>query len=188
VGNASVTVTLTGLVTGDVRANNATGIYVVTSQDPDLQELEPCASGTVGDRVTFTSFSVSLSDRLAGKTSAAATFVFVPTAGGALSPGGTVTIRYPEFFFLPSPAPSILLQGATANLTSHNQSSVVLTVQNGIVPSSASTTMTLTGFTMGNAAADVPDSISIITSQVSLLVILRFLSFSLRLASFCLIS
>jgi hypothetical protein len=165
--NVSVTVTLTGLVTGDVRADNATGIFVVTSRDPDFDPTETCASGSIGDRVLFTSFRVLLSDRLAAKTSAAATFVFVPSAGGAISPGGTITIFYPDHFFMPLPSPSPFLSGgATANLTSQNQSSVVLAVYNGTLAASTPVTITLTGFTMGNASADARDSVSIITSQV----------------------
>ncbi len=80
-----------------------------------------------------------------------------------------MTIRYPDFFFSPLASPSVILQGATANLTSHNQNSVVLTVFSGVVPASSSAAITLTGFTMGNATADVADSISIITSQVAII-------------------
>jgi hypothetical protein len=43
---------------------------------------------------------------------------------------------------------------------------VVLTVQSGIVAAATAVTVTLAGFTMGTATADVLNSIEIITSQV----------------------
>jgi hypothetical protein len=154
-------------MTGEARANNLTGISVITSGDPDVSSLDTLASGAIGDRVTFTSFVVSLFDRLAGKTNAAATFSFTPSAGGQVSQGGTIAIAYPSRFFLSSPSPAVSLSGgATAAVTSHTDNKVVLTVQSGIVAAATAVTVTLAGFTMGTATADVLNSIEIITSQV----------------------
>jgi hypothetical protein len=117
--------------------------------------------------VSFTSFTIPLSDRLAGKQNASATFVFVPTVGGALDPEDSITIRYPASFFLASPSPSVFISGAVAaNVTLHSESFVLLTVNSSGIAALTSSAITLIGLTMGDATADVANSVSIITSKV----------------------
>jgi hypothetical protein len=60
----------------------------------------------------------------------------------------------------------LMSAGVAANVTAHGESFIVLMVQSGVLAASASATITLTGLTMGDATADVVDSVSIITSKV----------------------
>jgi hypothetical protein len=61
----------------------------------------------IGDRVSLTSFAVSLPDRVAGKGGSTATLVFAPSVGGEISVGGNITLSYPTAFFQLEPTPSL---------------------------------------------------------------------------------
>jgi hypothetical protein len=141
-------------------------VSVITSQDVNTVGATAFASGPIGDVVTLISFSVSLSDRVAGKNGSSATVVFAPSVGGDVSIGYNITLNYPANFFLQQPAPSASLSdGSSAIVTSHSDSAVVLTVTSGKIIASTAVTVILSGFTMGPVAADTPNSISVITTN-----------------------
>jgi hypothetical protein len=108
-------------------------------------------SGVIGGSVTIVSFAVSGVDRVAGKAGAAATFTFTPTAGGALSVGGRITLNYPSGFFSATPTPFIFISGNVNGSCTSTASQIVITTSSGSLVASASVTVTLTGITMGSA-------------------------------------
>ncbi len=166
--SAALTVTLQGLTMGSVTSSVPNSISVTTSHDASTVGVVTFGSGPIGDRVAFTSFSVSLSDRVAGKSGCAATFVFVPSVGGDIPVGGTVTLNYPASFFLVESSPSASVSGGNnVSLTSHTESAIVLTVQSGMLAAATTVTITLSGLKMGSVTADVPSSVSVISSSDS---------------------
>jgi hypothetical protein len=57
-------------------------ISVTTSHDANDVGVATLDSGPIGDRVSLTSFAVSLPDRVAGKGGSTATLVFAPSVAG----------------------------------------------------------------------------------------------------------
>jgi len=148
----AVTVTLTGFTLG----NGTIGgdITVQTSADP-LASL-PQSSGIIWNQgqSVLTFFTVALSDRVAGRTAAVATFSFTPTLGGALAADSLITLSYPAGFFASgtitaqSSAPGVILTVAPPGA-----SYVKMTVTGGTLAAATAVTVTLTGFTMGSPTA-----------------------------------
>jgi hypothetical protein len=96
---------------------------------------------------------ISESDRKAGRTGVPVTLTFTPTDLGQIPSGGTITLKYPEAFFLPSVTPfaavgasNIRDLGATCSATA--ATFVVITTYGAAIPASSAFTMTLSGFTM----------------------------------------
>jgi hypothetical protein len=163
-----LTVTLQGMTMGSVTPSVPSSISVTTSHDAGTVGVATFGSGPIGDRVVFTSFAVSLSDRVAGKSGSTATVVFAPSVGGDVPVGGTVTLSYPASFFLIDSSPSAPASGGSAlNVTTHSSSFLVLTVQSGVLAAATAVTITLAGLKMGSITADVPSSVSVITSSDS---------------------
>jgi hypothetical protein len=146
----AVTVTLAGFTMGNRTAGG--DVTVQTSADP-FASL-PQASGIISSQSLLSSFTIAASDRVAGKTMAAATLVFTPTAGGALAANGLITLNYPAGFFASgtitaqSSAPGVNLAAAPPGA-----SSVLVTVTGGTLAAATAVTVTLAGFTMGNRTA-----------------------------------
>jgi hypothetical protein len=111
-------------------------------------------------------FGIAAGDRVAGKTGAAATFTFTPTAGGALATGSTITLNYPSGFFAISAIPTAKVSTAGATLTpaQPGNTSIVLKV-GGSAPlaAGAAVTVTLVGCAMGPARA-ASDSVTVQTN------------------------
>ena len=151
---------------GSGTASVPSSISVTTSHDAGTVGVTAFGSGPIGDRVVLTSFAVSLSDRVAGKSGSAATVVFAPSVGGDVAAGGTVTLSYPASFFLVESSPSASASGGSAlNVTAHDSSFLVLTVQSGTLAAATAVTITLAGLKMGGVVADVPSSVSVVTSS-----------------------
>jgi len=147
VGTA-VTVTLTGLTMGASTAGNSIGITILTSADTTASV--GVASGTIGGRVTNPSFTIASVDRVAGKSSAAATFAFTSTAGGALAPNGKITLIYPSNFFATSTTPTVAMSGGiTGTAAAPTSNYIIITTATATLGSSAAVTVTLLGLTMG---------------------------------------
>ncbi len=164
----ALTVTLQGLTMGSGTPSVPSSISVTTSHDAGSAGVATFDSGPIGDRVVFTSFAVSLSDRVAGKSGSAATVVFAPSVGGNVPVGGTVTLSYPASFFLIEATPSASASGGSAlNVTTHASSFLVLSVQSGVLAAATAVTITLAGLKMGSITADVPSSVSVVTSSDS---------------------
>jgi hypothetical protein len=104
----------------------------------------------IGGAVTFVSFSVGASDRVAGKAGVAATFTFTPTAGGA-GPAA-VTLSYPSGFFAATATPNATLStsGATLAPGAPGNTSIVMTVGGAALAASTAVTVTLVGLTISN--------------------------------------
>ncbi len=164
--SAALTVTLRGMKMGRAMSSVLNSISVKTSHDANDVGVAALHSGPIGDRVSLTSFAVSLPDRVAGKGGSTATLVFAPSVGGEISVGGNITLSYPAAFFQLEPTPSVSVSGISSlTVTSHGESSVVLTVQSGVIASLTSVTITLAGFKMGNATAANYSGISVITTN-----------------------
>ncbi|NBU65652.1 MAG: hypothetical protein EBS29_14290, partial [Chloroflexia bacterium] len=95
---------------GAATAGNSTGITIATSADPTASS--GASSGVIGGQVTNTSFEIAASDRVAGKTPAAATVSFTTSAGGALATGSTITLTYPWGFFAGTGTPGVSISGS----------------------------------------------------------------------------
>jgi hypothetical protein len=126
---------------------------------------------SVTGQTTLNSFTMSQQDRVAGKTVAAATFTFTPSAGGALGVAGMITMNYPSGFFVSGTTLiSAVAQHATFNSVTPGQTSITLTVTTGVIAASSPITVTLSGFTMGTATAGgnvtVQTSVDVIKSGV----------------------
>jgi len=147
VGTA-ITVTLSGLTIGDVTAGNSNGITILTSADTTASV--GVASGAIGGRVTNPSFTIASVDRVAGKSSAAATFAFTSTAGGEIAPNGKITLIYPSNFFATSPTPTVAMSGSiTGTAAAPTLNFIIITTAAATLGSSTSVTVTLLGLTMG---------------------------------------
>jgi hypothetical protein len=165
--STAVTVTVTGRTMGSATAGGS--IFIATSADQTASA--GVSSGVIGGQPTLPSFTIATGDRVAGKASAAATFSFTTTAGGALATSSTITLNYPTGFFVSGTNPiSAAAQGATFNAATSGDSSIALTVATGVVAASSPITVTLTGFTMGAATAGgsvtVQTSVDVIESGV----------------------
>jgi len=80
--------------------------------------------------VTSPSFEIALSDRVAGKSSAAATFSFTTTAGGALAIGSTITLTYPSGFFSGTGSPAATINGVSGGaVATPTSTQIVVTAQ-----------------------------------------------------------
>ena len=92
---------------GATTAGSSTGIQIQTldAEGADYNPSVGVGSGSIGDKVAGVSFTMDPADRLAGKTGCTAYLQFTPSAGGALSAGGTgatITLMYPASFFASS--------------------------------------------------------------------------------------
>jgi hypothetical protein len=128
--------------------------------------IKKISSGHIGDRVAFRSFSITIMDRQSNKTNSTAVFVFAPSAGGSLPVSGTITLNHPANFFADSFVPDVWTNGsASIGCTLQTSTSIILTVQDGVVHASTDLTVTLKGLTMGSATSSVRDSMSVTTSH-----------------------
>jgi len=148
--STAVNLVLEGIVIGTASAGG--NITVQTSADP-LASL-PQASGVLGGRPLLSSFSIALSDRVAGRTAAVATFSFTPTVGGALATNGSITLNYPAGFFASGLITAQLsAPGVSLTVAPPGASSVTMTVTGGTFAAATAVTVTLAGFTMGSPTA-----------------------------------
>jgi hypothetical protein len=144
----AVTITLAGFILG-LRTFGGS-INVQTSADPLVSFA--LSSGEIFGTPVLSSFSMAAADRVAGKTSAAATFSFSQSLGAPLFPGGTITLSYPQGFFASGTITAqVSAAGVTLVAASPGASSIVMTVSGSYAISAAnSVTVTVAGFTMGN--------------------------------------
>jgi hypothetical protein len=162
--STAMTMIVTGLTMGAATAGNSTGIIISTSVDQTASF--GVSSGVIGGQVTNTSFAIAASDRVAGKTGAAATFSFTTTAGGALAAGSNITLTYPSAFFVSTGTPGVRISGGgpTATAGSPTSTQIVITTATQAIAASTAMTMTVTGLTMGAATAGNSTGIIISTS------------------------
>jgi hypothetical protein len=106
--STAVTVTVTGLI---MSGTPTAGGNVSVATSADQTASSGVASGVIGGEVTNASFAIAASDRVAGKASAAATFSFTTTAGGALATSSNITLTYPSGFFASAGAPAVQISG-----------------------------------------------------------------------------
>ena len=109
------------------------------------------AQTVTGGQVTSPSFEIASYDRVAGKSSAAATFTFTTTAGGALAAGSNITLTYPSGFFASAGSPSVQISGggATGSVATPTGTQIVITTAAQAIDGSTAVTVTVTGLTMG---------------------------------------
>ena len=135
-----------------------------TSADP-FASL-PQASGVMGGRPLLSSFNISSSDRVAGRR-VTFTLSFTPSAGGALAPGGKITLNYPSNFFafdslspcsmwpcnhIRDPTPGVSIQPwGTPTATSASWWSWA--GNTGTLAASTAVNLVFEGFTMGTPSA-----------------------------------
>jgi hypothetical protein len=156
----SVTITLNGLIMGPATNGSISGIAVSTSANPVA--TFPVPSGPI-----YSYFTMSPSDRIAGKTNVIVTLSFSPIS--VIPSGGTIVLTYPSDFFAPFVTP-VVAPGASSinglNITcgATNSTAVVLTTSGGIIGNVAAFSVTISGFTMG-AATPGSNDISIQTSS-----------------------
>jgi hypothetical protein len=162
-GSTAVTVTVTGLTMGGTPTAGG-GISVATSVDQTASAS--VASGVIGGAVTSVTFGVALADRVANKTSAAATFAFTTTAGGALAAGSNITLTYPSGFFASAGSPSVQISGggATGSVATPTGTQIVITTAAQAIDGSTAVTVTVTGLTMGVAMASSSNGVTVRTS------------------------
>jgi hypothetical protein len=88
------------------------------------------------------------------RASAAATFSFTTTAGGALAAGSTITLTYPSGFFASAGSPSVQISGsgATGSVATPTGTQIVITTAGQAIDASSAVTVTVTGLTMGGNA------------------------------------
>jgi hypothetical protein len=164
--STALLVTLIGLTIGSATSSIPNSVSVTTSHDANTIGISTLASGPIGNRVKLLAFTVPLWDRVANKSGCSATLAFSPSVGGDIAVGGNITLNFPSGFFLTDPYPFISLSGSVSSiLTSHTESSVILTVQSGAIAASTPATITLSGFRMGNVTAEIPNSISVTTTN-----------------------
>jgi hypothetical protein len=163
--STAVTVTVTGLTMGAATAGSSTGITVATSVDQTASS--GVSSGVIGGQVTSALFGIATSDRVAGKTGAAATFSFTTTAGGALAAGGKITLTYPSSFFSSTGTPGVQISGSgppTGTVATPTSTQIVITIATQSIAASTAVTVTVTGLTMGAATAGSSTGITVATS------------------------
>jgi hypothetical protein len=143
---AMVSLTISGLTMGGATSGSV-GVYMQTSAD--TLSSTAVSSGGIFTHVTFVSLSISLSDRIAHRTSVPITFGFSSTT--PLPVGGNITLNYPSDFFATGVSVafnSSSVVGLVAVCSLTTATSFVLTTQAAVVPNSA-TVITVGGFTMG---------------------------------------
>jgi hypothetical protein len=149
--STAVTVTVTGLIMSGTPTAGG-NVSIVTSAD---QTASPgVASGVIGGQVTNASFVIAASDRVAGKASAAATFSFTTTAGGALATGSSITLIYLSGFFASSTTPLGAVSFNGTSLTPIGPPTanfIVISISGTTLPASTTFVVTLMGLTMGFA-------------------------------------
>jgi hypothetical protein len=150
-------VTIRGFTMGSATPG-ALGIIVKTSSDTVASN--PVASGFISFQVSSVSFSIAVSDRVAGKTPVPVTLGFTPAS--PVPVGGTITITYPSGFFnLPNNPCSVYVpafpssSSTIANFNSYycdasSTTSVVITTSGATISASAFK-VTIYGFKMGSA-------------------------------------
>jgi hypothetical protein len=163
-GSTAVTVTVTGLTMGGAPTAGG-GISLATSVDRTASAS--VASGVIGGAVTSVTFGVALADRVANKTSAAATFAFTTTAGGALAAGSNITLTYPSGFFASAGSPSVQISGGgpTGSVATPTDKQIVITTAAQAIDGSTAVTVTVTGLTMGGTPTAGSNDVSISTSK-----------------------
>jgi WD40 repeat protein len=142
------TVTLNGFRLGTTHAGSLS-ITVQTSSDTLASPA--VESGSIIRHNMDLAFSIASTDRKAGKTAVPVTFGFMPL--NVVPAGGTITLRYPDSFFMPSVTPVVPVGGSnvaglTATCGATTATSVVITTSGAAIPASAFI-ITLKGFTMG---------------------------------------
>ena len=141
----AVTITLAGLTMCAATAGSVTGARIATSGDTEF--LPGIDSGVIGGQVTSTSFSMAASDRMATKTSAAATWSFTTTAGGALATGAFITLAYPHCFFESSGTLGVQISvtesSPAGSVATPNSTRIVITIQTHSIAASTAVTVTV---------------------------------------------
>jgi len=160
--SSGVTVTVTGLTMGAATAGSSNGVTIATSVDQTASS--GVSSGGIGGQVTSPSFAIATSDRVAGESSAAATFSFTTTAGGALAIGSTITLTYPSGFFSGTGSPAATINGVSGGAVATPTSTQIVVTTGAAVAASSGVTVTVTGLTMGAATAGSSNGVTIATS------------------------
>ena len=118
------------------------------------------AQVTANTAVNDLTFSIAITDRVAGKISCSATISFATSAGGALNasstPADKITLSYPAGFFASSATPTASISGISiiASSGAATSTSIVLTLASfSYISSNTAVTITLSGLTMGAATA-----------------------------------
>jgi uncharacterized protein YjbI with pentapeptide repeats len=101
------------------------------------------------------------SDLRSGKSKVSVTLSFIPSFFCGIPPGGTITLSYPEFFFMPSVTPTVAaggssVAGLTATCGETTATSVVITTAGAAIPSLSAFTVTLSGLKLGYMTAGGP--------------------------------
>jgi hypothetical protein len=162
--STAVTITVTGLTVGVATGGSSNGITVATSADQTASI--GVSSGVIGGQVTSVSFTMATSDRVAGKTSAAATFSFTTTSGGALAAGSTITLTYPSGFVAASALTGAQISGGvlTGSVAAPTSTRIVITTATQAILASTAVTITVTGLTVGVATGGSSNGITVATS------------------------
>jgi hypothetical protein len=123
------------------------------------------AQTVIGGQVTSPSFEIALYDRVAGKSSAAATFSFTTSAEGALAAGSNITLTYPSGFFSGAGSPSVQISGGgpTGSVATPTGTQIIITTAAQAIGGNTAVTVTVTGLTMGGTPT-VGGDISVATS------------------------
>ena len=153
-----VIVTLSGLVMGSVVSQNATGLTMSTSQDQVLSL--PFDIGFIGSRLDLQGFAIKFTDAVAGAIDSVATISFRTSVGGAVPPGGKITVKYyAKNFFGASQIPlfSCSVPSVTGtcafDVSNSRYSSIVITTGgSSAIPGNTAVTITLSGLTMGGVS------------------------------------
>jgi fibronectin-binding autotransporter adhesin len=129
------------------------------------------AQVTANTAVHDSTFSIAITDRVAGKISCSATISFETSAGGALNasstPADKITLSYPAGFFATSATPTASISGISiiASSGAATSTSIVLTLESfSYISSNTAVTITLSGLTMGAATAASPEGIFLQTT------------------------
>ncbi len=117
-----------------------------------------CIMG-ISTQPTFEAFAISASDRKAGKIGATVTVSFTPIS--PVPSDGTITLRYPPFFFATGVTPVLAAGsssvGSLAGICSATtETHFVITTAGATIPAGA-VVMTIRGFTMGGLSAGAAD-------------------------------
>jgi hypothetical protein len=157
-----VVVTLSGLKMGPAAKLQPTGVTVATSQD-QVESL-PFDAGAIGARLVLELFVIKFTDAVAGKLDSSATIVFRTSVGGAVPPGGRITVKYYDKGFFSTShipqfscsAPHVSGQCAFDSSNPKYAAIVITTGGSGSIPGDTSVTITLAGLTMGRKSDGGP--------------------------------
>jgi hypothetical protein len=97
---------------------------------------------------------MSLSDRVAGKSGAAATFSFTTTAGGALAAGSNVSVQVPDGFFSGCTLFEVVFFMNVSGIVSEcGFSMFTVTIMNGVVGSYSNVNFSVFGVVLGSVSS-----------------------------------